>query len=599
MSSLTLDDLINEKKKNNGVATEEEKETTKVEQPKEEPKKEEEKQKEKRTAPNFDKMELKEVKVSDFAKPDDNGKSLEQENMDRLLHELDEGIEAAKKRRFQPAIDEINKAREEYMLRKEAGEKNPQVKVKSTVDLELDPNYTDAEVETIKEEDEFAEANPNSLENTNGNIEKAIDSEIMDEPAPAPHKVEINREDLAKPAEAKEEKVSEEPKVTEPATDMDALAEELDDDENEEITELESDLDLEEDKEEALKKKRQEEDEKILAEFKKELGGKLIKPKKNIDFSRFKIVKHNTALNKVLAFDSKDTFQSWGLFTTGVSIAMSPLSAIELDEINPNIGTRNGIAKAKAMFNTIYKHLAPQCRMDNMENWMKHISYLDLDNLYFAIYVACFGKSNIVPHVCTNEKCRNMFSTEPAIMDMVKFGKPEEDKKVFDAIYNKDYSAPVEIEETLIPVNDRFAFGITPPSLYNSSFESAFLDQDFIEKYAGIIAIASCVNSVYSIDMENETLTPIQFKSDANDIVKTYKYKILNLYRILNRLEASEFKSLEKELTDINTKIQDRIHISYQIPETICPKCGHKIEAQPMSAADLVFMRHQLIRILD
>ena len=100
MSSLTLDDLINEKKKNNGVATEEEKETTKVEQPKEEPKKEEEKPVEKRTAPNFDKMELKEVKVSDFAKPDDNGKSLEQENMDRLLHELDEGIEAAKKRRF-------------------------------------------------------------------------------------------------------------------------------------------------------------------------------------------------------------------------------------------------------------------------------------------------------------------------------------------------------------------------------------------------------------------------------------------------------------------------------------------------------------------
>ena len=596
MSSLTLDDLINEKKKNNGMATEEA--TATVEQPKEEPKKEEEKPVEKRTAPNFDKMELKEVKVSDFAKTPDKEKSLEQENMDRLLHELDEGIEAAKKRRFQPAIDEINRAREEYALRKEAGEENPQVNIKSTVGLELDPNYTDDEVETIKEENEFAEANPNALENTNGNIEKAMDSEIMYEPTPAPHVAEIKREELTVP-EPKEEKVSEEPKITEPTTGMDALAEELDDDETEEMTELESDLDLEEDKEAELKKKRQEEDEKILAEFKKELGAKLIKPKKNIDFSRFKIVKHNTALNKVLAFDSKDTFQTWGLFTTGVSIAMSPLSAIELDEINPNIGTRNGIAKAKAMFNTIYKHLAPQCRMDNMENWMKHVSYLDLDNLYFAIYVACFGKSNIVPHVCTNEKCRNMFSTEPAIMDMVKFGKPEEDKKVFDTIYNKDYSAPVEIEETLIPVNDRFAFGITPPSLYNSSFESAFLEQDFIEKYAGIIAIASCVNSVYSIDMENETLTPIQFKSDANDIIKTYKYKILNLYRILNRLEASEFKSLEKELTDINTNIQDRIHISYQIPETICPKCGHKIEAQPMSAADLVFMRHQLIRILD
>ena len=53
MSSLTLDDLINEKKKNNGMATEEA--TATVEQPKEEPKKEEEKPVEKRTAPNFDK----------------------------------------------------------------------------------------------------------------------------------------------------------------------------------------------------------------------------------------------------------------------------------------------------------------------------------------------------------------------------------------------------------------------------------------------------------------------------------------------------------------------------------------------------------------
>ena len=277
---------------------------------------------------------------------------------------------------------------------------------------------------------------------------------------------------------------------------------------------------------------------------------------------------------------------------------MSPLSAIELDEINPNVGSRNGIAKAKSIFNTIYKHLAPQCRADNMENWMKRVSFLDLENLYFGIYVACFGKSNIVPHVCTNEKCRNMFSTEPKIMDMVKF-ETDKDKEVFEKIYNKDFSVPSEIEETLIPVNEQFAFGVTPPSLYNSSFESAFLDREFIEKYAGIIAIASCVNSVYSINLEEETLTPIKFKSDPNDIVKTYKYKILNLYRILNKLGASDFKALETELTNINTKIQNKIKISYQIPETICPKCGHKIEAVPMSAADLVFTRHQLIRILD
>ena len=106
----------------------------------------------------------------------------------------------------------------------------------------------------------------------------------MDEPAAAPRKVEFERKEL-KEESKKEEKPVEKTVKEEEKTGMDALAEELDDGtDEEEITELESDLDLEEDKEAAIKKKRQEEDEKILAEFKKDLSAKLIKPKKNIDF---------------------------------------------------------------------------------------------------------------------------------------------------------------------------------------------------------------------------------------------------------------------------------------------------------------------------
>lgn len=593
MSSLTLDDLINEKKRKMEAKKEETKPVETATEEKEESTVKE-KPKKKFTAPEFKEENLKDVKISDFAKMEEE-KPLEQKNMDNLLKELDDGIEAAKKRRFQPAIDEIKRAREEYEMRKEAGEKNPRVEVKSSVDLELDPNLTDDEVEAIKEEQDFAEANPEDYSETT-KVERTDIEEDLDE-------IEEQSSAQAKTERITvEEDLTDEKETTKSAekNTMDSLEEELSEDDSvdDEITELETDLDLEAEKEAELKKKREEEDAKIMEDFKKELSGKLIKPKRNIDFSRFKIVKKNTALNKVLVSDPKSTYQTWGLFTTGVSIAVSPLSAIELDEINPNVGSRNGIARAKSMFNTIYRHIAPQCRADNMENWMKKVSFLDLENLYFAIYVACFGKSNIVPHVCTNEKCRNVFSTEPKIMDMVKFDS-DKDKEIFNKIYNKDYSAPVEIEETLIPVNDQFAFGVTPPSLYNSSFESAFLDQEFVEKYAGIIAIASCVNSVYSIDLDEETLTPIKFKSDSNDIVKTYKYKILNLYKILNKLEASEFKALENELTEINAKIQNKIKISYQIPETICPKCGHKIEAQEMSAADLVFTRHQLIRILD
>lgn len=574
-NSLTLDDLINEKKKNQ-QNEEKEKDTntdnTKSQQIK-----------------NFDNIELQSVDISDIVKEPEK-KSLEEENMERLLKELDDGIEEAKKRRFQPALDEIRRAKEEYRMRKEIGEKNPQVNINSTVELELDPSYSDKDVEDIKNED-YDETKTDK----DNNIEE--DDKIIKTIKPIEEKNTV--EDLD------ETNFDEDNTQTELEEDLD-LEDEDDEEseiqnihEDEDITELETDLDLEDDKESEIQKIREDEDKKILESFKKELSTKLIKPKKNIDFSNFKITKRTASINKVLELDKKNSYQTWILPTTGISIAMSSFSAIELDELNPNNGTRNGIAKAKAMFNTIYKHLAPQCTMETMENWMKHISYLDLDSLYFAVYVACFGNSNIVPNVCTNNKCRHMFSTNPKIMDMVKFNDENKDKKRFEEIFNKDYSAPVEIEETVIPVNEKIAFGITPPSLYNSSFESAFLNQQFVEKYAGIIAIASCVNTVYSIDTENKTLTPIKFKSDANDIIKTYKYKILNLYKLLNQLDAVEFKNLEKELTDINSKIQNRISISYQVPETVCPKCGHKIEAQPMSAADLVFMRHQLIRILD
>ena len=46
------------------------------------------------------------------------------------------------------------------------------------------------------------------------------------------------------------------------------------------------------------------------------------------------------------------------------------------------------------------------------------------------------------------------------------------------------------------------------------------------------------------------------------------------------------------------TEKSNRAKISYQLPGATCPKCGNKVEAEPSSAATLVFTRHQLIRML-
>ena len=47
---------------------------------------------------------------------------------------------------------------------------------------------------------------------------------------------------------------------------------------------------------------------------------------------------------------------------------MTPLSAIEMDEINPYTDSANDIGKARTVFSTLYKHLAPECRTMDMEH---------------------------------------------------------------------------------------------------------------------------------------------------------------------------------------------------------------------------------------
>ena len=45
--------------------------------------------------------------------------------------------------------------------------------------------------------------------------------------------------------------------------------------------------------------------------------------------------------------------------------------------------------------------------------------------------------------------------------------------------------------------------------------------------------------------------------------------------------------------------VQDSQIISYEIPETTCPYCGTKIEAQPAQASQLLFQRNQLSLLVN
>ena len=543
--------------------------------------------------PTFDEANLQSADISAIVP---SGKTdATQEARDELIDELDNGISSAIERRFKPALKEIHDMRREYEDLKAMGEENPQVVSKYDPSLDLNPELTDKDREAIRRDEEEHVLSDDEIK-----ASTSINNLLPEDD------IEREFEQYENAADAVNNVAT--AATTTPAIDTtpvdvsDAVVPsvevaESDEDELFYDDELLEDLGLDEDKEEAERIKEEKQQQRNMEEFARVLRQQLDEVgERKPDISKFRVRKRPVAFTKVLSKPVEKKYYEWGLFATGVSISMTPLSAIEMDEINPYTDSANDIGKARTVFSTLYKHLAPECRTMDMEAWLKLLNYQDLNHLFFALYNANFSTSNIIPFSCP--KCKHFYTEKRPIIDMVKF-ETEADKETFNKIIAKDPSMPPTFEEEIYVANGDYAFGVVIPKIYNSMFEERLLNESFREKYAGIINISHCISTVYEIDEDNEELIPIQFNTAPNDIVKTYKYRIQGIYKILSKLSAYEFKELQSFIGKYLEDNNKNINISYQVPAATCPKCGAEIEAIPMNAQELVFTRHRLIHMLD
>lgn len=543
--------------------------------------------------PTFDETNLQSADISAIVP---SGKTdATQEARDELIDELDNGISSAIERRFKPALKEIHDMRREYEDLKAMGEENPQVVSKYDPSLDLNPELTDKDREAIRRDEEEHVLSDDEIKASTSinnllpedDIEREF--EQYENAADAVNNVTVAA--TTTPA------IDTTPVDVSDAVVPSVEVAESDEDELFYDDELLEDLGLDEDKEEAERIKEEKQQQRNMEEFARVLRQQLDEVgERKPDISKFRVRKRPVAFTKVLSKPVEKKYYEWGLFATGVSISMTPLSAIEMDEINPYTDSANDIGKARTVFSTLYKHLAPECRTMDMEAWLKLLNYQDLNHLFFALYNANFSTSNIIPFSCP--KCKHFYTEKRPIIDMVKF-ETEADKETFNKIIAKDPSFPPTFEEEIYVANGDYAFGIVIPKIYNSMFEERLLNEGFREKYAGIINISHCISTVYEIDEDNEELIPIQFNTAPNDIVKTYKYRIQGIYKILSKLSAYEFKELQSHIAKYLEENSKDINISYQVPAATCPKCGAEIEAIPMNAQELVFTRHRLIHMLD
>lgn len=336
----------------------------------------------------------------------------------------------------------------------------------------------------------------------------------------------------------------------------------------------------------------------LLEELKNQIKQRVEPIKKSFDLSKFTISQKAISAQKVmkLAVQVHQNVADWVLPSAGRSISVSGLSGPEILKLNPENSNRNRQNTFRDMYRVIYDHIVDGNKPD-FEVWLKQTRFVDMQHIYFALYMATFGGSNFLNYTCP--KCEKVFIKDVDFKDMVMYADDETKEKINcmlkqDTTSHSNDSYNVE----LIQVSNSYVLGIKTPSIWNVIMETASLSEKFLDKYSDLIDMVSYIDSAYLIDEQNGVLIPVNTKPDPNDMAKTAARRIKAMYDIIATLNSEEFYALRSKINEHDEFATSKI--SYKIPETICPHCATKVpENRNVTPDNMLFMRHQLAAIAN
>ena len=351
------------------------------------------------------------------------------------------------------------------------------------------------------------------------------------------------------------------------------------------------DLSLEDVEEEEAPESDAEADE-MLKKLQK-LATERLKPvSKRLDISSFTVIKKPISNTKQFNVNPVKAAK-WVLMNQEATVLMREFTGAELEKLREFTQDSTSASSLIKRYRMIYDHIDSP-KPASFETWLKTTPFSDEDNYFFAIYIASFKGANYLPRDCSDQtECKETWLTEDInIMDMVKFDS-EEVKDKFTTIYqNEDSSttkAGLYISER-VALSDNIAIAFREPSIY-TRIELSSLDQEFRDKYSSILEYIPYIDSIYFINQEEGTLTPVGYKSFADNNVKTTKSKIQQFAKVLSTLSIDEFGTIRPYVNSVATRTSG---MSYIYPECTCPKCGKIVEEAGASAEELLFTRYQL-----
>ena len=317
-----------------------------------------------------------------------------------------------------------------------------------------------------------------------------------------------------------------------------------------------------------------------------------IKPVSNkLDLSTFTVKNtpvtvNGNILSAQLAADAH--VADWVLMSSRVHFGMKEFTGKDIEKLG-DTSAANRFTMMKNRYKLFYDHLADP-KPETLEQWLKSISFLDNDHLYFGLFMANFAGANYLPYDCPH--CKHTFLSENIDIDKMYKIKNDESKKLFEKIRNSELGEcnGTYVSE-IVPFTSKFAIGFRDPSIYSVIIENSMLDEKFATKYQDIISVIAYIDNIYVIDEATRSLNPVNYKVDPNNTVYTIKSKILTYSKILSSFSPDQYNTLLAYMNAINRRSDD---ITYVKPEVTCPKCHKVIEETTIGAEALVFQRAQL-----
>ena len=475
------------------------------------------------------------------------------ESMNKTLEE--------KKRKIDEAMPIIMENAREMAMERELGE----------VDNELDSIDSD-----LLDEDDFSELNDNELE------EGKNDGGVYVAPATIP---------TTEPAEEKKEAKQIANKAKKNTA---AKASEDDEESDNTLDDMIKDLGLDEEEEDVIDTE-EETVEELRERFKASLSG--VKITRNpIDLSKFQIAKEPVSSAMVLNNIGNVTKKKCDhpLLHSRRNMTFEECSGPELDALRKTINNSNGVNGVIASLRFVYNHNV-DANKKSFEAWCKSIRTEDIESLYFGMYKACYGDTNLIARTDGGDKACNKTSLiDTPIKDMLKF-KDDDAEKLYNDLMMQDTTNPGDkVSSQTMIISDDFVISYSDPTLYSTFIQYATLKPEITKKYSDQLNTMAYIDGFYRIDYTNNQLIPIAVKEYPKNINKTVMSKLQTYTAILKTLTNDQYNVMIAKLNDIVGEPK----ISYIYPEATCPECGNTISEESVdSMLNLLFTRAQLVQV--